>query len=70
MIGHSASVGAWSVTVTPNEVTAGKRDSSLTYSANVLVFPVGYRVGKVWSPEQPPKSVIALANKLAKRVSL
>ena len=69
MMGSTGSVGNWEVTVTPLEVTAGKRGSSLTYSAGVHLFPVGFKVSKVWSPEQPPKTVIALANKLAKRVS-
>lgn len=67
-MGHTAKVGAWTVTVSPNEVTAYRGNSSETYSANVILFPVGYRVGKVWSPELPPKTVIRLAASLANKL--
>jgi hypothetical protein len=65
---QSGIVGAWTVSVGAGEVVAGRTDSSLVYSTGLQRFPIGWKVGQVWNPESPPKSVIAMANKLAKRL--
>lgn len=69
MLRLSGAVGHWSVTVEPGRVSAHK-DGSEPYSTSCIRFPVGYRVGQAWSPEQPPKTVLALANRLAKQLVL
>lgn len=63
--GKSGRVGNWAVDVSHHEAVAQDTRTSLVYSARMTRFPAGWRVGKVWSPENPPLRVIALANKLA-----
>lgn len=79
MTAISASAGAWGVEVNAmTGVLAYRRDSSATYSTSLTRFPIGYRVGKVWTngaqhgaPEALgiPKSVTKKANALANRLT-
>lgn len=82
MIAFSATVGAWNVEVSAlSGVLAYKRSENATYSASLTRFPIGYRVGKVWTngvqsgapslfgiPAAVVKKADALANRLTKEV--
>ena len=76
----TAAIGAWNVEVSAaSGVLAYRRDSSATYRASLTLFPIGYRVGKVWTngvqtaaprvfdiPAAVVKKADALANRLTK----
>ncbi|WP_434812368.1 hypothetical protein [Microbacterium sp. bgisy189] len=52
MTGHeggSKTVGRWYVEVSPLGVIAGPLESGATYTTTTIRFPIGWRVGKVWS---------------------
>lgn len=61
-------VGAWVVTVTPGAAEARNTRTGRVETTSVLLFPVGWRVGQVWSGPVP-KTVVTLANRLAKRMT-
>jgi hypothetical protein len=60
--------GQWFVDVTNTKVVAGKRDGSLTSSADICNYKSGRQVGMQWTPKAPPKNVIALATVLTARL--
>lgn len=60
--------GAWMVTVTHDQATAHNTRTNVVAATSVTLFPVGWRVGRMWS--QPvPKSVMLTATRLAKRMT-
>lgn len=71
MIVQTGHVGAWRVDVTPTDAYAYKyRDGIylLVARTNVTRFPVGYRIGKVWSAHIP-QTVKTTADRLATRLT-
>lgn len=47
--GGSRTVGRWQVEVSPLGVIAGPLGSGAVYTTTAIRFPIGWRVGKVWS---------------------
>lgn len=71
MIIQTGLVGAWRVDVTDCAAFAYKRNTEGIYllaaRTSVHRFPVGYRVGKVWSA-QVPQTVVTIADRLANQL--
>lgn len=66
--GVTKTEGAWTVSLGGGQALAYRNDSDETLHTTLLRFPNGWRVGKVWTMSAPPKSVIALANRMAKKL--
>lgn len=61
-------VGAWMVTVRPGGAEAYNLNTNRCETTVCLLFPVGWRIGQQWSGPVP-KTVVTLANRLAKRMT-
>lgn len=66
--GVTKTEGAWTVSLGGGQALAYRNDSNETLHTTLLRFPNGWRVGKVWTMSAPPKTVIALANRMAKKL--
>ena len=58
--------GPWFLQTDLTQVVAQNRKDGRTAHTSVILFPVGYRIGKVWSAPVP-KRVEAAARRLVRR---
>ncbi len=66
-IARTETTSAWKVAVTLGTVVATKSDGTERETICTR-FPNGWHLGQKWSPSAPPKSVIALARRMVKRL--
>lgn len=45
----SASIGAWTIRVNNTEAKVQRFGNDEIHSTNVILFPNGYKVGRIWS---------------------